>query len=171
MWRRSWPNCNRVPPAEWEAVQELIERELGAPLSDRFSSFDTTPVASASMAQVYFAVLEDGTQVAVKVQRPGIKGVIESDLHILYTLAHLLTGQVEFPGMYSPLAIVKEFETAMQQELDFLQEAQAAIRFSQLFEDEPRILAPTIYPDLSTGRLLIMERAEGTPITEWTPRR
>ena len=81
-----------------------------------------------------------------------------------------MTGQVELPGLYSPLAIVKEFEVAMQQELDFLQEARAAIRFSQYFADEPRISAPTIYPDLSTGRLLIMERAQGTPITEWTHR-
>jgi ubiquinone biosynthesis protein len=161
---------SKVPAADWGEVEALLTRELGMTLEERFESFEREPIASASVAQVHRAVLPDGTPVAVKVQRPGIREVIESDLHILYTLAHLLAGQLELPGLYTPLAIVKEFDAALQQELDFLQEARAATRFRQLFNESARITAPRVFAAYSTSRVLVMEMLEGEPITDFAGR-
>ena len=152
-----------VPPADPEAVAAAVEAELGAPIEERFAAFDTEPLASASIAQVHCATLHTGERVAVKVQRPGIEASIRSDLHILYSLAHLLTGRVSLPGLYTPVGIVREFEAAMHQELDFLQEAQAATRFRNLFADSPDIVVPRIYEEMSTRRLMVMELIDGTP--------
>ena len=156
-----------VPASDWQEVKALLEIEIGAPIEERFKSFDSEPIACASMAQVHNAVLRDGTTVVVKVQRPGIREVIRSDLHILYSLAHVLTGQIELPGLYTPHAIVKEFDAALKQELDFFQEAQAAVRFRQLFEKDGEVTAPQIYERYSTSRVLVMERLSGRSISEF----
>jgi len=152
-----------VPPADPDAIIAAVESELGAPIAERFAWFDPEPMASASIAQVHRATLQSGEQVAVKVQRPGIEASIRSDLHILYSLAKLLTGRVALPGLYTPVGIVREFEAAMHQELDFLQEARAATRFRQLFADSPDIVVPRIHEEWSTRRLLVMELIDGEP--------
>jgi len=152
-----------VPPADPDAIISAVESELGAPIAERFAWFDPEPMASASIAQVHRATLQSGEQVAVKVQRPGIEASIRSDLHILYSLAKLLTGRVALPGLYTPVGIVREFEAAMHQELDFLQEARAATRFRQLFADSPDIVVPRIHEEWSTRRLLVMELIDGEP--------
>ena len=153
-----------VPPASPEAIIAAVEAELGGPISEWFVEFETTPLASASIAQVHRATLPSGEEVAVKVQRPGIEASIRSDLHILYTLAHLITGRVSLPGLYTPVGIVREFEAAMHQELDFQQEARAATRFRHLFADSPDIVVPRIHDALSSRRLLVMELIRGTPL-------
>jgi ubiquinone biosynthesis protein len=84
---------SEVPPAPFPAVRAILEEELGGTLEERFLTFDEAPIASASIAQVHRAVLQDGREVAVKVQRPDIERVIRSDVHILYTLARLVTGR------------------------------------------------------------------------------
>lgn len=157
-----------VPPEPWDAVRPAIEEELARPIDTFFESFEPTCVASASIAQVHFAVLRDGSPVAVKVQRPGIRQVIRSDLHILYTLAHLVEGQIQLPGVYTPVAIVQEFESAILQELDFLQEASAAERFRKNFEKDPGIGAPRVHRPLCSSRLLVMDRVVGTPLSALT---
>ncbi|MCB9746677.1 MAG: AarF/ABC1/UbiB kinase family protein [Alphaproteobacteria bacterium] len=154
-----------VPPAPWEQVQALVRAELHRPLDEVFEVFEETPVASASIAQVHFAVLQGGEPVAVKVQRPDIAATIRSDLHILYSLAHVVEGRLELPGVYTPVAIVQELEQAIRQELDFLQEAQAAERFARDFRDQPRVVVPRIERRLSSGRLLVMERIGGTALS------
>lgn len=155
-----------VPAADPSAIHALLEAELGATIDERFAEFDPRPIASASIAQVHRAVLRDGREVAVKVQRPGIEGRIQSDLHILYTLAHLLKGRVKLPGLYSPVGIVREFEAAMHQELDFLQEARAAVRFRAAFADDPSIVVPWVLEDGgSTRRVLVMQLLKGRPFS------
>lgn len=109
-----------APVVPFPQVKALVEEDLRGPIEQHFRSFDEVPLASASIAQVHAAQLLDGRDVAVKVQRPGIAEVLQSDLHILYTLARLLEGQVKVPGLYTPVEIVQEFETAISQELDFL---------------------------------------------------
>lgn len=156
---------DRVPPAPFEKVRASLEADLGATLSERFRDFEEKPLASASMAQVHRAVLADGRAVAVKVQRPGIEEAIRSDLHILYSMAHLLTGRVELPAMYSLVEIVQEFDAALTDELDFLQEARAARRFRTNFRDVPGITAPQVHVEASTRRVLVMELLEGQPIS------
>ncbi len=150
-----------APSVDFAAIQALVEHELAGPLADTFTDFDPHPVASASIAQVHRATLKDGRRVAVKVQRPGIEKTLKSDLHILYTLARLIEGQVTIPGLYTPVEIVQEFETALQGELDFLQEARAGERFRAHHRELPTVYAPTMHRDLCTRRVLIMEFVDG----------
>lgn len=153
---------DNAPQVEFAAIRELVEEELQGRIEDRFASFDPVPVASASIAQVHRATLPDGSSVAVKVQRPGIEKTLRSDLHILYTLARLAEGQVTIPGLYTPVEIVQEFETALQGELDFLQEARACERFRVAHAAVDGVLAPRTVRELCTRRVLTMEFVEGT---------
>lgn len=155
---------DNVPPADPDAIRDTLEQELGSALEERFSAFSWEPMASASIAQVHRATLVDGREVAVKVQRPSIEARIQSDLHILYSLAHLVTGRVDLPGLYSPVGVVREFEAALIQELDFLQEARALSRFRANFAGHPDVTAPEVIADLSTRRVLVMELLVGESI-------
>ncbi len=155
-----------VPAADPDEIRQVVEQELGARIEERFLVFDPQPLASASIAEVHRAVLLDGSEVAVKVQRPGIEERIRSDLHILYTLAQLLQGSVELPGLYTPVGIVREFDAALTRELDFIQEARAAGRFRAQFAGSKDVTAPRIYEEWSTRRLLVMELIEGRRIVE-----
>lgn len=150
-----------VPPAPFEEVRAILEEELGGSLEQRFRAFEPEPMASASIAQVHRAVLADGTEVAVKVQRPGIEAKIRSDLHILYSLAHLITGRLQLPVIYTPVGIVQEFEAAINLELDFLQEARALDRFRSNFSDVQHIVAPEVHREWTTRRVLVMELMRG----------
>ena len=127
------------------------------------------PLASASIAQVHQAVLRDGQTVAIKVQRPNIEDRIRSDLHILYTLAHVISGQLDLPGFYTPVGVVQEFEAALKLELDFLQEARAIQRFNGLFKDHPDIMAPAVFDEFTTGRVLVLEPLKGRPLSSIDP--
>ena len=157
---------SEVPPAPFVAVRAIIEEELGGTLEERFLTFDEAPIASASIAQVHRAVLQDGREVAVKVQRPDIERVIRSDVHILYTLARLVTGRIEIPGLYTPVGIVQEFETAIHMELDFLQEAKACEQFRDNFETSSDVQAPQVHSRWSTRRVLVMQLLPGKRISD-----
>ncbi len=156
---------DQVTPASFAAITTILEEELGGALSDRFLHFEEIPLASASIAQVHRATLLDGRTVAVKVQRPGIETAIRSDLHILYSMASLLAGRLELPGLYSLEDIVAEFDTALSTELDFLQEARAGLRFAENFADHPDITAPEIYLEHSSRRMLVMALLEGESLS------
>ncbi len=155
-------NATRVA---YEDVRAVVEEELGGTLEERFMRFDEVPVASASIAQVHFAVLPDGRDVAVKVQRPGIEKILRSDLHILYALARLVEGRTDTGG-WTPVAIVQEFDRALSGELDFLQEAIASARFQRNHANVDGIRAPEVHAELSTRRVLVMERIRGRKLAE-----
>lgn len=157
---------DQAPPVDIEAVRALVEEELPGAFENRFAHFDPVPVATASIAQVHLARLADGTEVAVKVQRPGIERTLRSDLHILYTLARLLEGQVDFPGLYTPVEIVQEFDAAITTELDFLQEARAAERFRKNHADAVGIRSPRIHREHCTRRVMVMERMVGARLND-----
>ena len=157
---------DRVPPAPLEKVRGMLVAELGRDVEAMFAEFEEAPLASASIAQVHRAVLHSGERVAVKVQRPGIEQAIRSDLHILYSMAHLLTGRVELPAMYSPVEIVQEFDAALCDELDFLQEARAARRFRENFADVEGVHIPRVYAQHSTRRVMVMELLEGVAVSQ-----
>lgn len=157
---------DNAPLVPFPEVRAVIEEELGVPLGSVFATFEEVPLASASIAQVHAATLHDGREVAVKVQRPGIAEVLRSDVPILYTLARLLEGHVQFPGLHRPVEIVQEFELAIQTELDFLQEVCAADRFRLNHKDIAGVAVPLVYRDHCTRRVLVMERIRGQKLNE-----
>ncbi|MCO4744133.1 MAG: AarF/ABC1/UbiB kinase family protein [Proteobacteria bacterium] len=156
---------DQVPPLSGKEVRKTLALELGRPIDEVFSSVDDTPLGSASIAQVHRGVLLDGTQVAVKLQRPGIQKKIQSDLAILYSLARLGEGRVEIPGFYTPAAIVQEFDHAIMRELDFLEEAKATQRMRRNFASNPDIVIPEVLERFTTRRLMVMELIEGEPLS------
>ncbi len=158
---------DRVPPVPYDAIKVVIEEDLLGPLEEVFLSFEAQAMASASIAQVHRAELPDGTPVAVKVRRPDIGPVIRADLRILYTLAHLVKGRVELPGVYTPVAIVSEFEAAVMQELDFFREARNCDRFrSTMAERQPDVVVPKVHTGHSARRVLTLELIEGRPFNQ-----
>ncbi len=155
-----------VRPFSFEEVKAVVEGELKGSLEERFATFDETPVASASIAQVHFATLKDGTEVAVKIKRPGIGRVIEADMSVMGILAELLQKYVPRARRYRPLEVVEEFKRVISSEQDFTIEGAAIGRFYKIFESNPKIQIPKVYWDWTTEGVLTMERVYGTPIDE-----
>ncbi|MCH8029864.1 MAG: AarF/ABC1/UbiB kinase family protein [Candidatus Dadabacteria bacterium] len=155
-----------VSPFPIEEVEDQIRLELGTEIPDAFSRFDPTPVASASLSQVHKAVLKNGRQVAVKVQRPGIKPLIESDIDLMYLLARLATKTIPELNLYSPIKIIREFERTMMKELDFTIEAANSERFRKNFKNNEEINFPAVHSDLSGKRIITMDFINGVKITD-----
>lgn len=150
-----------VPPFPEQEAKKLVEEELGKPIVELFSHYTITPIASASIAQVHRAVLKNGKEVAVKVQRPGIEQIIETDIEIMFHLAALMEKYVEEIKLFNPVAVVAEFERSIKRELDFDIEAAAIERFGRNFQTDRTIYVPTVYRDYSTSKVLTMELMEG----------
>ncbi|MEE9614359.1 MAG: 2-polyprenylphenol 6-hydroxylase [Thermodesulfobacteriota bacterium] len=155
-----------VPPFPFAEVKKTVERSLGAPLSDKFASFDETPIASASIAQVHKATLPDGTRVAVKVKRPHIEHTIDADISVMYTVARLLDRHVPAAKRYRPMDVVDEFARVIHNEIDLTVEGGNMSRFARMFEGDPLVHIPGIYWDRTTVEVLTMERISGTPMDE-----
>ncbi|MEA3280367.1 MAG: AarF/ABC1/UbiB kinase family protein, partial [Thermodesulfobacteriota bacterium] len=155
-----------VPPFPFDEASEIIKVELGAAPEELFASIDKTPMASASIGQVYRAELKDGEDVAVKVQRPGIKKIIEVDLEIMFHLATLMEKHVEEMELHRPVKIVEEFTRTLEREIDYSIEATYMERFAREFLNDPTIYVPKVFRDTSTSRVLIMEFIDGIKISE-----
>ena len=160
---------DHVPAMPAAQVRTILESEFDCPLEDLFSSFDFEPIGSASIAQVHRAQLKEGPFVAVKVQRAGIVKKIRSDIHLLYSLAQLLEGRLQLPGIHTPVEIVREFDHALTGELDFLSELRAAERMRKVLDDIEGIHVPEMYPQWSTHRVLVMELIEGQALDKAIP--
>ena len=158
---------DRVPPIPFAQVRERVEEALGGPLEEVFASFDEVPLASASIAQVHVATLpDDGGEVVVKVLRPGIAEMIQSDLHILHALAKRAEAMLPELELMDPVGIVTAFEKAMQRELDLSVERENLQRFRRLLEDMEGVHIPAVYPSHSTDTVLTLERIQGVKVTE-----
>jgi ubiquinone biosynthesis protein len=155
-----------VPPEPWEPVRAQIEAELGAPLEELFATFDPIPIAAASLAQVHAATLSDGSEVVVKVQRPGIETTIETDLEIIFDLARLLQARTPLRELYDLPEIAEDFATTLWAELDYRREGRNADRFRTNFADESYLYIPRIYWDYTTRRVLVLERLDGIKIDD-----
>jgi len=155
-----------VPPFPFDEASEIIKVELGAAPEEIFASIDKTPMASASIGQVYRAKLKDGEDVAVKVQRPGIKKIIEVDLEIMFHLATLMEKHVEEMELHRPVKIVEEFARTIEKEIDYSIEATHMERFARQFLRDPIIYVPKVFRDTSTSRVLTMEFIDGIKISE-----
>jgi ubiquinone biosynthesis protein len=158
-----------VPPVAFESIRAELERQLGAPISEVFAQFDETPIASASIGQVYRAALRDGDvlhDVVVKVQRPDIATTIERDVDLLYWLAHALQRSVPEAGLYSPVKLVDEFHRAISAELDYAQEADNAVRFADNFTELQSVVFPKVYPQASSGKVITLSYIPGDKVLE-----
>ncbi len=155
-----------VPSFEYKKVEEVIRNELKNPVDTIFNNFSRTPVAAASLSQVHFAELKTGEKGVVKIQRPDIRKVITTDLKILDGLAKSIEKHIEEGKIYNPVGIVNEFKETILKEIDFNAEATHIVRFQLNFKDSNTVYVPKIFHDLSTGRVLTIERIEGTKITD-----
>ncbi|MBW1753658.1 MAG: AarF/ABC1/UbiB kinase family protein [Deltaproteobacteria bacterium] len=157
---------DNVPPFGFSQVSRIIEAEFGAPLKELFEYFDENSFASASIGQVHRARLADGETVAVKVQRPGIKKIIEVDLEIMLHLATLMERNIEEMSLYRPVKIVEEFARTLEKEIDYTIEATSLERFGRNFLADPSIYVPKVFRDTSSERVLTMEFVEGIKISD-----
>jgi ubiquinone biosynthesis protein len=158
---------DHVPPISFEEVSDQIAIALGKTPKEIFSSFEEQPLASASIGQVHKArLLSNNAEVVVKIQRPAIRAVIESDLDILYLLARLIESNIPETRMYSPVGIIEEFDKAIHLELDYAVEAQNMLRFRRNFANDQTVYAPNVYRQLSTRTVLVTEYIHGIKISE-----
>ena len=159
-----------VPPVPFEPMRVELEQQLGATIAELFSSFDETPIASASIGQVYRARLRgDGDlddDVVVKVQRPNISSTIERDIDLLYWLAHAIERSMPEAGLYSPVKLVDEFQRAISAELDYTQEADNAQRFAENFADLSTVLFPTVYRQASSRKVITLSYIDGEKVLD-----
>ena len=128
--------------------------------------FDTTPLAAASIGQVYRAALPDGTPVAVKVQRPGVTETMEIDLEILVDLGRRISAHTQWGKDYDVSALTQEFADVLRAELDYTHEGRSMDRFREAFADDPQIVIPEVFWDHSTSRVLTMSFIDGVPATK-----
>ena len=154
---------DKVPPESFAAVRRVVEEELGKPLEAVFATFETTPIAAASIAQVHRATLQTGEDVVVKVQRPQVQTLVRRDIRAMAWVAPLLIGRIPVAALANPPALVEVFAETITEELDFRLEAQNMLDIARvLAETEQRILVvPRPHPELVTRRLLVMERLDG----------
>ncbi len=157
---------DEVPPFAFSEAKETIEAEFGSPLEELFDFFDELPFASASIGQVHKAGLKDGEMVAVKVQRPGIKKIIEVDLEIMLHLAMLVERNIKEIALYRPVKIIEEFARTLEKEIDYTLEATSMERFARHFLNDPTTYIPKVFRDMTTERVLSMELVDGIKISE-----
>lgn len=161
---------DRVPPFDSDVAIAIVERALGKPVATVFESFDREPVASASIAQVHFAVLMDRKgqrrEVAVKVLRPGMLDAINKDLNLMRLMAGWVEGASEDGKRLRPREVVAEFDKYLHDELDLIREASSAAQLRRNMEGLDLVLIPEMLWDYCTTDVIVMERMHGVPISQ-----
>ncbi len=154
---------DQVPPERFAVVREVVEADLGRPLSSVFSSFDRQPLAAASIAQVHRATLRTGEDVVVKVQRPSVGERVHADLRVMAWLAPLLVGRIPIAALANPPALVELFAETITEELDFRLEAANMLDLAAVYAalGQRNFVIPRPHPELVTPRVLVMERLSG----------
>ncbi len=157
---------DRVPPFSFALAAVGIEASLGRTLKELFRTFEEKPVASASVAQVHFAVLHDGTEVAVKVLRPGVEEAVAKDVQLLESAAELVELLWTDGRRLKPREVVAEFARHLDDELDLVREAANASLLRRNFADSPLLAVPAVHWDFCSRRVMVMQRMHGTPISQ-----
>jgi ubiquinone biosynthesis protein len=157
---------DNVPPFPDQEAREIIEKSLGQSVDKVFKHFETNPLASASIAQVYAATLWDDSDVIIKVVRPTIAKVIHKDIALLYILAKLAQRYWKHGKRLRPVDIIQEYEKTIIDELDLIREASNASQLRRNFEESPDLYVPEIFWDYCSHNVIVMERIYGLPIGE-----
>ncbi len=155
-----------APTIPIEVVREAIGAELGQPIEAVFATFDPVPLAAASIGQAHAATLLDGTEVVVKIRRPGVVEQIEEDLEILQNLAATASRSSEFASQYDPVGLAQEFAQTLRAELDYLREGRNVERFAANFAADETVHIPRIFWEVTTARVLTLERIHGIKIND-----
>ncbi len=157
---------DHVQALEFDQLKPVIEEELGAPIGDLFTEFDEDAVASASLSQVYRARTRSGIPVAVKVQRPGVRRIIDADLQLMHAIAEWIAERVSDIAWMNPVGTVDEFARSVRRELDFNIEARIIEQFRKNYDGDPLVFVPRVYPELSSERVLTMDWVEGVRVDD-----
>jgi len=157
---------DNVPPFPAAQARELIEKAFGKSIETMFASFDAEPVASASIAQVHFATLQDGREVAVKVLRPNMLSVIDDDISLMRTLARWIERLSADGKRLKPREVVAEFDNYLHDELDLVREAANAAQLRRNMAGLKLVMVPEMHWELCTQTVIVMERMKGVPISQ-----
>lgn len=157
---------DKVPPFPTEEAKKMIQTELNSTADEIFAGFEDVPFAAASIAQVHNATLKNGEKVVVKIQRPDIHKVIETDIAILRAIARLMVKHIPEASVFNPEGIVDEFAKTVKKELDFIGEARNAQRFRRSFADSEVVYIPLVHADFVTEKIIVMERLGGVKIDD-----
>ncbi len=160
---------DRLEPFPFDDVRTTIEDELCVRLSRAFSDFDELPMAAASIGQVHAAVLRDGREVVVKVQRPGIRHQVFDDLEVLDDLAERIEAHSQRGRLIGVTGLITQFRKSLLDELDYRKEASNLLRLNRIVDERPELVVPKPYDDFTTGRVLTMERIRGHKVTDISP--
>jgi predicted unusual protein kinase regulating ubiquinone biosynthesis (AarF/ABC1/UbiB family) len=160
---------DNVEPFPFADVERIVTEELGVRISKAFAEFESTPMASASLAQVHRARLRDGREVAVKVQRPDIREQVARDLDVFAEIAEMADKHTEVGRRYQFVAVVEEFRRSLLRELDYQREAAHLHAMRKSLAEFDRLVVPAPIDAYSTGRVLTMERIHGTKVDKLSP--
>jgi aarF domain-containing kinase len=159
---------DRVPPFAFEHVESTLEHELGRPHAEVFATIEPTPIAAASIAQVHLATLRGGEEVVVKVQRPGLEPILRADVALMRLFAKLLAAVVPHLELANPVGIIEDLAVTLAEELDFRREAEHMRAFNATLAKAGNtgVAAPRVKEELTTRRLLTMERFVGVRVDD-----
>ena len=164
-WSTEFQKLQRhAQPFDFSEVRTTIEQEFKTPLEKVFSTYEQQPFAAASIAQVHAATLETGESVVVKVQRPRVATIIQTDLNLLMELAERLENRDPEMHLFKPTELVREFSRSIRKEIDFTIEATNTDAFHQRFTTSSKVKIPRVYWDFTNRRVLTLERIDGVPI-------
>ena len=156
---------DQVAPFDGEQAKAIIEQALGYPVTTRFADFSTTPLASASVAQVHTARLLSSEEVVIKVIRPGIDAVIRDDVALLHAIANILENRVQGAKRLRLREVVRDYEHVIFDELNLLNEAANTSQLKRNFEGSKQLYVPKVYWDYCRSNVLVMERIYGIPVS------
>ncbi|USK33488.1 AarF/ABC1/UbiB kinase family protein [Bacillus sp. F19] len=158
---------DHVPPSQWKEIKEVLENEWGGLVEDKLQSIDNVAVASASIGEVFRGRLLDGSEVAIKVQRPAIRSIVDVDFRSLSIIFWFARRFAPVPkGFIDFNLLFKEIKQVIERELDFVKEKESACFFRERFKNTDKLIIPSVYDELSTSKVLVMEWVEGRRVTD-----
>jgi predicted unusual protein kinase regulating ubiquinone biosynthesis (AarF/ABC1/UbiB family) len=158
-----------ITPVPGEEIAGIVESELGAPVSELFAEFSLEPLGTASMAQVHHAVLKDGSDVVVKVQKPGVRQRVEVDMEIMHEVARFAARHTPFGARYGLDQMVRELEQSLNQELDFRQEAENTRLISSQIADFTMLTTPEVFQQYTSRRVITLSYVHGKHLADLAP--